>query len=194
MGKDMGKGTVEYNVAILPIVTPPKRVLFRKAKAVDKVDDKVRQLLDDMVETMRAAPGQGLAAPQVGVAKRAIVLEVENHPLIQLVNPVLVSSGGGTKVEMEGCLSLPKLYAEVERHLQVTVTGLDRDGHPVTYEAEEDLARCFQHEIDHLDGILMLDRAINVYEEVEEDESVEDDFGDEAGEAGDPDEDLDPGE
>ena len=138
-------------------------VLRRKAERVREVDDRVRQLLDDMVETMLEAPGVGLAAPQVGESLRCIVVkgcsEAEEAPQVhKIVNPRL-RARGGEQVGFEGCLSLPTLHGDVSRPDWVVVSGLDENGEPTKLEAEGLLARCLMHEIDHLDGVLFLDRA-----------------------------------
>jgi len=137
-------------------------LLRRKAERVRQVDDDTRQLLDDMVETMVAAPGIGLAAPQVGVGRRCIVArdksDTEEERVYKIVNP-RVQKRSGEQWAYEGCLSLPTLQAEVCRPQQVVVSGLDEDGQPIRIEAEGLLARCLLHEVDHLDGMLFIDRA-----------------------------------
>ncbi|HHT02516.1 MAG TPA: peptide deformylase [Firmicutes bacterium] len=143
-------------------------VLRRPAQPVKKVNAAIRQLLDDMVETMRAAPGVGLAAPQVGVSKRIIVIETEEG-LLELINPEVVRSSG-REVAMEGCLSVPNKAGEVERATQVTVTGLDRQERRIWVEAQGFQARALQHELDHLDGILFIDRALSLQDLTDEGE------------------------
>lgn len=156
------------NVALLPIRKFPDPVLAQKALPVDSVTDELKTLIDDMIETMYQADGVGLAAPQVGVSKRIIVLdcnprEDENgNPLprnpIAVVNPV-ISERSEDKISWEeGCLSVPDYTDMVERSAQVVVTGLDREGQPLRIEADGLLAVCFQHEIDHLEGVLFVDR------------------------------------
>jgi len=153
-------------MAIREILTVPDPRLRRKARPVKKVNKKIQALFDDMLETMRAAPGIGLAATQIGVDLRLIVLELpedeeEENPLagqpIFLVNPELVSARGREEAQ-EGCLSVPGYVGYVERATEVTVQGLDRHGRPVRIDATGLLARAFQHEIDHLDGVLYVDR------------------------------------
>ncbi len=126
------------------------------------VDDDVRRLLDDLLETMYAAPGIGLAAPQVGVLKRVIVVDtagVDEPPSpLRLVNPRVVEASAETAVFEEGCLSLPRQFAEVERPLRARIACLDETGAEREIEAEGLLATCIQHEIDHLDGVLFVDR------------------------------------
>ena len=150
------------NLAILEILTYPDPKLKEKSQPVEKVDDEIRTLADDMLETMYAAPGIGLAAPQVGVLKRVIVLDVEyrkegeGNPLV-FINPEIVDSSGETVFE-EGCLSVPEFNAEVKRFSNITMKALNLDGEEITVEADGLLAIALQHEIDHLDGILFVDR------------------------------------
>ena len=132
-------------------------MLRRKAKSIARVDASLRKLAADMLETMREAPGVGLAAPQVGLSLRLIVVEYEEDQYT-LVNPQIVKRSRDTAIGEEGCLSLPTLYGDVERALAVTVQGLDLNNKRVTIKARDWLARIFQHEIDHLDGILFPDR------------------------------------
>jgi peptide deformylase len=143
-------------MAQLEIVTYPAPILLSEAQAVPRVSRRVRRLARDMLETMYAAPGVGLAAPQVGVQKRVIVVDVGENP-ITLVNPELTAAEG-EQVGLEGCLSLPDLVGEVRRAEWVVVNGLDRRGKPITVEGEGLLARALQHEVDHLDGILFIAR------------------------------------
>lgn len=150
-------------MAILPILTAPDRRLKKISQPVAVVDDNIRVLLDDMAETMYAAPGIGLAAPQVGVLRRIIVVDVahfqedgEKSPIF-IINPEIVVQEGELVWE-EGCLSVPEHTAEVTRAANIRVTGLDRDGRAITIDAEGLLAVCLQHEIDHLSGVLFIDR------------------------------------
>jgi peptide deformylase len=149
-------------MAVLEIRKYPDPVLRKKALAVEAIDEALLRLIDDMVETMYAAPGVGLAAPQVGVSKRVIVVDVgsreEGRPLTVLINPVIVEREGSAEGE-EGCLSLPDFTASIKRSEMVAVEGLDRRGTPVRVEAEGLFAVALQHEMDHLDGTLILDRA-----------------------------------
>ena len=139
----------------------PDEVLKKKASPVKDIGADLQRLIDDMVETMYAAPGIGLAAPQVGVSKRLVVIDVsteeEKHPLIVLINPEITEAGGLIDSE-EGCLSVPKYTAVIKRADRVVVKGLDREGNPVSIEATGLLARAIQHEVDHLDGVLFVDR------------------------------------
>lgn len=141
---------------IRKILRFPNPVLRKKAKAVKKVTQEIVCLMDDMLETMRAAPGVGLAAPQVGESIRVIVADVGEGP-IALANPRVVKKAG-TQIFTEGCLCLPGVEAPVERAAQVTVKGLDRTGKMVTLSVQGLMATVLQHEIDHLDGFLFIDR------------------------------------
>ncbi len=132
-------------------------VLRKIARKVNRIDETIRKLSEDMIETVKSAGGVGLAAPQVGVSLRVIVVNLEPEPFT-LVNPSLVSFSG-EDYDMEGCLSLPGLYGTVKRHSRVTVKGLNLKGKKVTVEADGLLSRVLQHEIDHLEGILITDRA-----------------------------------
>ena len=148
-------------MAKLPILTAPDPRLKKISKPVEKVDDEIRQLMDDMLETMYVAPGIGLAAPQVGVLKRVIVVDVagedeEPQPL-KLANPELVWVSDHDNSYQEGCLSLPEHYADVARPAEIRVRYLDEENEIRELEAEGLLATCIQHEIDHLEGILFVD-------------------------------------
>lgn len=161
-------------MAILPIVINPDPVLRKKARPVQKINAGIRKLLDDMTETMYDAPGVGLAAPQVGVSKRVIVVDAQDGSgLFQVINPEIVAAEEFGVVGTEGCLSIPGYVGEVARYRKIKVTGLNRDGHRIWIDAEGWLARVFQHEIDHLDGILYTDKASNVREVKEGEEEQE---------------------
>ena len=145
-------------MALLHILHYPDPRLRTKAQPVGQVDDEIRQLVDDMFETMYEAPGIGLAATQVNVHKRVVVIDVSedrSEPLC-LINPEIIDKCG-TEQMQEGCLSVPGYYDLVERASEVRVKALDRDGHPFELDADELLAVCIQHEIDHLDGKLFVD-------------------------------------
>lgn len=146
---------------ILEIKTFPDEILRKKATDVDKIDDKIVKLLKDMAETLYAAPGYGLAAPQVGVSKRIVVIDEtagkEPGNLLELINPVIFEKTG-EMLEEEGCLSIPGEYAFVKRCSNVIVTAHDRDGKEITINASDKLARILQHEIDHLNGALFIDK------------------------------------
>lgn len=140
----------------LSIVTYPDSVLLKKSTPVDKVDAQVAKLVQDMFKLMVSAQGIGLAAPQVGVPRRVIIFDVGDG-LVSLVNPVIVERHGRIRME-EGCLSCPGIAVDVNRSEKVLVRGLNLDGKEVTIEAEGLKARVLQHEIDHLDGVLILDK------------------------------------
>jgi peptide deformylase len=149
-------------MAVLPIRRLPDPVLRERAREVTEINGDLQRLIDDLAETMYAAPGLGLAAPQVGVLHRLIVFDVsqrEGGPrqLQAVLNPCITSAAGEV-VREEGCLSVPDFAAEVRRHARVTVKGLDREGRPLTITGEGLLAVVLQHEVDHLDGILFIDR------------------------------------
>lgn len=134
-------------------------VLRQRAVPVAAVDDEVRRLVDDLLETMQAAKGVGLAANQVGVSQRVAVVDVgpDDPPAIVLINPRIVQVGEEVETAEEGCLSIPEIFGEVERPLRVTLEALDRDGRPYRADVSGYKARAVQHEIDHLDGVLFLD-------------------------------------
>lgn len=148
-------------MAILPILTAPDPRLKAKASPVGRVDAGVRRLMDDMLETMYAAPGIGLAAPQVGVSKRVIVIDIakegEARTPLRLADPQIVWVADEDAVFEEGCLSVPEHYADVVRPAAVRIRYLDYENEVREIEAEGLLATCLQHEIDHLDGILFID-------------------------------------
>ena len=160
-------------MALRQIVTLPDSVLRRKARPVDRFDAELQVLIDDMIDTMREAPGVGLAAPQVGVSERVIVVEYfENDEeedeaapkkLYVMVNPEIKQVSEETEEGVEGCLSVPGWQGEVERALQVTVKGQTRRGQPMKVKAKGWMARIFQHEIDHLNGVVFTDRATKVW-------------------------------
>lgn len=155
----------------------PAPILKQKCKEVVKFDQKLAMLLDDMYETMVAADGVGLAAPQIGEAVRVAIVDMgEGQEVIEMVNPV-VTAIGGSEVEVEGCLSFPGLYGEVERPFFVRIEAQERDGSLYELEAEDYEARAILHEIDHLNGVLFDSKIIRVvdpseFEEVDE-ESIE---------------------
>jgi len=134
----------------------PNPVLRKKARALKRVTPEIARLIDDMIETMHVAPGVGLAAPQLGESLRIIVADIREGP-IAIVNPKIIAKRG-IQVFNEGCLSLPGVEAPIERAAHVVVKGLDRGGSKIEIEAEGLLATVFQHEIDHLDGYVFIDR------------------------------------
>jgi len=166
-------------MALREIKTLPSAVLRRKARKVTAFGPDLQALIDDMVETMRLAPGVGLAAPQVDVPLRVIVVEFgsqedEEAPkkLFTLVNPEITRPSEDMTVATEACLSIPGYVGDVERHEAITVKALNRFGKPQRVKAEGWLARIFQHEIDHLDGVLYIDRAEKVWKMEEADAQV----------------------
>ncbi|WP_033070112.1 peptide deformylase [Thalassospira australica] len=148
-------------MALREILIVPDPRLKKECAPVEKVDDEIKTLLDDMLETMYAAPGIGLAAPQIGVMKRVVVMDVSDdkdkpEPL-KLINPEIIWESEETSVYQEGCLSIPEQYADVERPAEVGMRYMDENGETHEIEADGLLATCIQHEIDHLDGVLFTD-------------------------------------
>ena len=139
-------------------------VLRKVCRPVDAITPRVLTLLDDMIETMRAADGCGLAAPQVGILRRIAVVEVEEGKVIELINPQIIATAGEQQ-EAEGCLSIPGRYGETRRPRHVTVRATDRHGKTFEISGSDLLARALCHEIDHLDGHLFLDRAVRMLDE-----------------------------
>lgn len=177
-------------MALREIVTVPAEILRQPAKRVHQITPEMQVLIDDMIETMRDAPGVGLAAPQVGVGLRIIVVEygepiedpeaepaAEDNPgesaarapaskpkkLYAVVNPEIARHNRETISAAEGCLSIPDYMGDVDRYTQVTVKGLDRHGKPFRLKAKDWLARVFQHEIDHVNGVLYIDKVTKLY-------------------------------
>jgi len=148
-------------MALRDILIVPDPRLKQECEEVAEVNDEIRELLDDMLETMYAAPGIGLAAPQIGVMKRVVVMDVsddkEKPQPLKLVNPEITWESEDTSVYQEGCLSIPEQYADVERPAEVGLRYLDENGKEHEIEADGLLATCIQHELDHLDGILFTD-------------------------------------
>ncbi|MGD8403981.1 MAG: peptide deformylase [Anaerolineales bacterium] len=165
-------------MALRTIVTLPDPVLRRKARPVNKFDKNLQILIDDMIDTMRDAPGVGLAAPQVGISERVIVVEyaepeeveegeepIEVEPkLYVMVNPEIVKSSPETVMGVEGCLSIPALVGEVERAQEVRIRGLNRHGQQMKLKVDGWLARIFQHEIDHVNGVVFTDLATQIWQ------------------------------
>ena len=148
-------------MAIRPILNFDQPVLREKAKKVARVDTSIQRLIDDLAETMLAAPGAGLAAPQIGVPLRVCVVKGDDNQIWALVNPELVKHDG-VQVGYEGCLSYPGWVGEVARYETVVVRGRNRRGKEVRIKSSGFTARAFQHELDHLDGILFTDRLTNI--------------------------------
>jgi peptide deformylase len=148
-------------MTIKPLILLPDPVLRQKSESVETVGDDIRKLADDMLETMYDAPGIGLAAIQIGVPRRLLVIDVakeeEGRKPQVFINPEIVASSDERSLYEEGCLSIPDYYAEVERPARVTVRHLDIEGKEQTIEADGLLATCLQHEIDHLNGVLFID-------------------------------------
>lgn len=150
-----------YDMAILEIKKFPDEILKQKASPVNNINGALQGLIDNMIETMYAAPGIGLAAPQIGVSHQLFVADVstqeQKHPLLVIINPEIVETEKMIDSE-EGCLSIPDYKAIVKRAEKVCIKGNDREGNPLEIEADGLLARAFQHEIDHLNGTLIIDR------------------------------------
>lgn len=183
-------------MALRKIITPENPILRKKAHKVTNVQDpKLQMLIDDMVETMIAAPGVGLAAPQVEVSQRVIVVRLGDDEesrqeygdqagvLYTLINPELVRVSDEMVDGIEACLSIPGYYGNVSRHEAVTVQALDRNGKKIRIKAKGWLARVFQHEIDHLDGVLYIDRATEIWRAADEEAAEAVEVDEEAGEA-----------
>jgi len=148
-------------MAVYQIVEIGADVLREKAKEVKQVNSSIIKLLDNMIDTMHAAEGVGLAAPQIGVSKRVIVVQVDEE-LVELINPIILEKDGENCAE-EGCLSIPNITGDVVRAAKVRVQGLNRQGEKLDIRADRLLARALQHEIDHLEGILFVDVAKKTY-------------------------------
>lgn len=166
-------------MALREIVTLPNPVLRRKARKVTEFGPELQTLIEDMVETMREAPGVGLAAPQVNISQQLIVIEFgdednEDAPkkLYIVANPEIVKLSKETVTGVEGCLSIPGIVGEVERAEKALITGQNRRGQPVKIKADGWLARIFQHEIDHLNGVLYVDKATRLWQQKDEEEDV----------------------
>lgn len=147
-------------MAVLEVVQIGNPVLKAKAEPVEKINKQILKILDDMADTMYASDGVGLAAPQIGVSKRIIIVDI-GEGLIELINPEIVSAEGSV-VDQEGCLSVAGFFGDVARAQKVVVQGLNRQGKRVKIKAADFLARALQHEIDHLEGRLFVDLAVNL--------------------------------
>lgn len=145
-------------MAIRNIRTENDEILKKKSKEVDVIDDRIRELIEDMVDTMHKYDGVGLAAVQVGILKRILVIDIydENTPIVKLINPVIIKTKGTQEVD-EGCLSFPNKYAKVIRPNEVTVEGLNENGEKVVVKGKGLLAQALAHEVDHLNGIVLTD-------------------------------------
>jgi peptide deformylase len=143
-------------VSLLPLRVLGDPILREETKPVTAITEEIRRLIDDMFETMYAARGIGLAAPQVGRTERLCVVDVDEEPLV-LINPEILESSRATEKAEEGCLSIPDVYGDVERPATVRIRAMDRDGNVYERDASGLLARCMQHEIDHLHGKMFID-------------------------------------
>lgn len=167
-------------MTVRPLSVFPEEVLRQQAQTVETFDQDLKLLVDDMIETMRVAPGVGLAAPQIGISKRIIVIEFGDeydetvpNQLYVLINPEITKKSNASLTGIEGCLSVPGLVGEVARASAVTVVGQDLEGKKVKFRAQGWLARIFQHEIDHINGVLYTDRAEDIWKpDHEESESI----------------------
>ncbi|RCK71994.1 MAG: Peptide deformylase [Anaerolineae bacterium] len=167
-------------MALREIITYPNEILRRKARKVENFGPELQTLIEDMIETMRAEPGVGLAAPQVAVPLRLIVVEYgeDENPdvppkLYVMANPEIMRASADIERGVEGCLSIPGIVGEVERSLEIVVRGQNRHGKPMKVKAKGWLARIFQHEIDHLNGVLFIDRTDKVWKVEEESHAVQ---------------------
>lgn len=173
-------------MALLPIVNLPDPILRRKAKPVTKFDKELQTLIDNMIETMREAPGVGLAAPQINISQQLAVIEYaegededeEGAPprpkkLYVIINPEIIKVSEEKVLGIEGCLSIPGLHGEVERHEAIQVKAFNRHGNPVKLKVFGWMARIFQHEIDHLNGVLFTDRATRVWKPSADEDEIE---------------------
>lgn len=151
-------------MSLREVITYPNPILRKKSEVVEEVNDDLKQLVEDMTETMYASHGIGLAAIQIGVLKRVIVVNVGEGRVV-LINPVIDEAEGETRLE-EGCLCLPGVMVEVARHEDITVSGLNETGETVTIHANGLLARALQHEIDHLEGTLIVDKVSKIKREL----------------------------
>ena len=135
-------------------------ILTKKSKTIEEIDEKIQILIDDMIETLHKYNGYGLAAPQIGILKRLVVIDLyDGHDVLVLINPVIIKAKGEQIVE-EGCLSFPNQFAKVKRPMEVTVEALDRNGNKIKVIGKELLAQALSHEIDHLNGELFIDKII----------------------------------
>lgn len=161
-------------MAIREIVIEGDSVLRKKCKPVEKFDDKLAMILDDMADTLKKADGVGLAAPQVGFLRRFAIVDMskDGSNIVEIINPEIIETSGKQE-ELEGCLSCPNEYGLTSRPKKVKVKAQDRFGKEFTIEAEDLTARAFCHEIDHLDGVLFKDNAIRMFTPEELDEYIE---------------------
>lgn len=166
-------------MSLRKIIIDPHPTLRRRAKKVAQFDHDLRTLIDDMIETMQEAPGVGLAAPQVNISQRVIVVQFGDAKdpeapleLYAVVNPRITKFSQDIVVGVEGCLSIPDMLGDVSRPIAATIAGFDRNGEPLNIEAEGWLARIFQHEVDHLNGVLFTDHALRVWLADDDDDEI----------------------
>ena len=152
-------------MSVLEIKKYGDPVLREKALEVDEITPKINKLIDDMIETMYASLGAGLAAPQIGISKRIIIIDGEDDGLLILINPVLIKKEGKVNEE-EGCLSVPGIYSNVERYETVIVEGMGRNGEKIRIQKDGLMGKALQHEIDHLEGLLFIDRISKIKRQV----------------------------
>jgi len=155
-------------MALRKIVLEGDEILRKRCREVSEVDDRIRMILDDMLETMRDQNGIGIAAPQVGIMKRMMIVATEEDEVIELINPEIVEASG-SQIGEEGCLSVPGYVGTVERPEYIKIKGLDRCGKEVVYEGTQLKAIALSHELDHLEGILYVDKATDIHESAAED-------------------------
>jgi peptide deformylase len=153
-------------MAVRPICTNPNSVLKKKARRVTSIDKSIQRLIDDMIDTMRANSGVGLAAPQIGISLRVAVIEIPGEEVITLINPEIIKRDGERSI-VEGCLSVPGYCGEMKRSEWVKVKAQDRDGKHFRLKGEDLLAQALEHEIDHLDGVLYINRNPENFQKVE---------------------------
>ncbi len=151
-------------MAVYQVLTLPNQVLRSKAEPIERINSGVLRVLDNMRDTLYAEDGVGLAAPQIGISKRLVVIDIGDSQLIELINPEIIMMEG-EKAGNEGCLSIPGVVGVVKRAERVKVKALNRQGEEIQVEGSDLLARALQHEIDHLDGILFIDKAIETRRE-----------------------------
>ncbi len=164
-------------MALLNIVKEGDPVLRKVCRPVTEITPRIRQLIDDMMETLEDANGAGLAAPQVGILRRIVIVDIGDE-YVELINPEIVAAEGEQQ-EVEGCLSVPDVWGITDRPMVVTVRAMNRDGETVEYTGEGLVARCFCHELDHLDGHLFTDKALHILDPDEVAELFEDNGEDE---------------
>lgn len=160
-------------MALRKILTDEDPALHKKCRPVTNFDDRLGELLDDLKETLTHAHGAGLAAPQVGILRRCVIVVDANDQMLELVNPEIIWRSEETQDGLEGCLSVPGRWGEVERPARVRVRAQDRTGETFEVEGEEIVARCFCHELDHLDGHIFTELTDRLYTQQELDEMME---------------------